>query len=219
MDNAKKFLCLVNDRDNIIDTEMAIVAHLKNDIRLHRAFSVFIFNSAGKLLVQKRSEKKLVFPGPLANSCCSHPFINDLSFTDPVLDCKKHAIERIKHELGIESIKDLHFFERILYYADDAEKFGRLLGTDVHPSEIIRLEQKCKNNEQKYVSEDFAEYEVDYLFWCICDEVPKPNPNEIDEVRYVNKEEFDKMLQTEKCSPWLSVIIEHVDVFNIYKRK
>ena len=40
---------------------------------LHRAFSVFLFNSEGKLLLQKRSDTKITFPGYWTNTCCSHP--------------------------------------------------------------------------------------------------------------------------------------------------
>lgn len=40
---------------------------------LHRAFSLFLFNDAGELLLQKRSEEKRLWPGYWSNSCCSHP--------------------------------------------------------------------------------------------------------------------------------------------------
>ncbi|KAM0673652.1 isopentenyl-diphosphate delta-isomerase idi1 [Gurleya vavrai] len=138
MDNAQKNLCIVNDKDVIIDTEKAITAHLKTKIRLHRAFSVFIFNSKGELLLQKRAASKLVYPSVWTNSVCSHPFLNDLSFNDPVKDCVNHALERIKYELGLETVEknDLVFFERFIYFADDSEKFGRFLGTKVKKQEI-----------------------------------------------------------------------------------
>ena len=40
---------------------------------LHRAFSVFLFNDAGELLLQQRSSNKRLWPGFWSNSCCSHP--------------------------------------------------------------------------------------------------------------------------------------------------
>jgi len=40
---------------------------------LHRAFSLFIFNSAGELLLQQRSSEKRLWPMFWSNSCCSHP--------------------------------------------------------------------------------------------------------------------------------------------------
>ena len=40
---------------------------------LHRAFSLFLFNQAGELLLQQRSSQKRLWPGFWSNSCCSHP--------------------------------------------------------------------------------------------------------------------------------------------------
>ncbi len=41
--------------------------------QLHRAFSVFLFNDAGELLMQQRSSHKRLWPGYWSNTCCSHP--------------------------------------------------------------------------------------------------------------------------------------------------
>ena len=41
--------------------------------QLHRAFSVFLFNDAGELLMQQRSDLKRLWPGYWSNTCCSHP--------------------------------------------------------------------------------------------------------------------------------------------------
>lgn len=40
--------------------------------RLHRAFSVFLFNSRNELLLQQRAASKITFPGVWTNTCCSH---------------------------------------------------------------------------------------------------------------------------------------------------
>lgn len=40
---------------------------------LHRAFSLFVFNPAGELLLQQRAAGKRLWPGFWANTCCSHP--------------------------------------------------------------------------------------------------------------------------------------------------
>jgi isopentenyl-diphosphate delta-isomerase type 1 len=41
---------------------------------LHRAFSVFLFRPKdGRLLLQKRADEKITFPGMWTNTCCSHP--------------------------------------------------------------------------------------------------------------------------------------------------
>lgn len=137
MDNYNKDLCILSKTDKIIATEKALKAHQKPI--LHRAFSIFIFTN-NKLLLQKRADKKLVFPGYITNSCCSHPFLNTLSFLDPVLDCKIHAVERVRYELGIEiCIDDLIFFDRFLYFAGSDFYFGKSLGCEVNSQDVILL--------------------------------------------------------------------------------
>ncbi len=65
-------LCiLVNTNDEVIGTEEKVSVHQSGN--LHRAFSVFIVNGTGEILLQKRAEEKYHSPGLWTNSCCSHP--------------------------------------------------------------------------------------------------------------------------------------------------
>ena len=88
---------------------------------LHRAFSVFIFNSNDELLIQQRSENKIIFPGYWANSCCSHPLHNLIEEVDELNNAgvKRAAIRKLNHELGIRTsdldIDELLHMTRILY--------------------------------------------------------------------------------------------------------
>ncbi len=63
---------LVDEQDNETGTEEKIRAH-KDGGKLHRAFSVFIFNSKGQLMIQHRASSKYHFGGLWTNTCCSHP--------------------------------------------------------------------------------------------------------------------------------------------------
>ena len=65
-------LILVDERDNPVGYETKLRAHQAGG-RLHRAFSVFIFNAAGEMLVQRRAAGKYHFGGLWTNACCSHP--------------------------------------------------------------------------------------------------------------------------------------------------
>ena len=62
---------LVNEQDQQIGIMEKMAAHIVP--RLHRAFSIFIFNSKGELLLQQRALTKYHSPGLWTNTCCSHP--------------------------------------------------------------------------------------------------------------------------------------------------
>jgi isopentenyl-diphosphate delta-isomerase type 1 len=70
-------MCIIVDKeDQVIRPETKKKCHLMTEIDkglLHRAFSVFIFNSENKLLLQQRADEKITFPGYFTNACCSHP--------------------------------------------------------------------------------------------------------------------------------------------------
>lgn len=65
-------LILVDSLDRGIGSMSKAAAHQGRGA-LHRAFSVFVFNPAGELLIQQRSSEKPLWPGYWSNSCCSHP--------------------------------------------------------------------------------------------------------------------------------------------------
>ena len=65
---------IVDENDKITGQDSKINCHLGNG-KLHRAFSVLIFNSNEKLLIQQRADEKITFPSIWANSCCSLLFI------------------------------------------------------------------------------------------------------------------------------------------------
>lgn len=65
-------LILVDEQDAELGYESKAACHNGEGL-LHRAFSVFIFNAAGELLLQRRGSEKRLWPGFWSNSCCSHP--------------------------------------------------------------------------------------------------------------------------------------------------
>jgi len=92
---------LVNEQDEPIGVMEKIAAHEK--ALLHRAFSVFIFNSKGEMLLQQRALDKYHSPGLWTNACCSHP--NPGETTDAA------ALRRLAEELGFTTPvkKAFHF--------------------------------------------------------------------------------------------------------------
>jgi isopentenyl-diphosphate delta-isomerase len=65
-------LILVDRDDNELGHLSKALCHDGEGV-LHRAFSVFLFNRDGELLLQKRAANKRLWPGFWSNSCCSHP--------------------------------------------------------------------------------------------------------------------------------------------------
>ncbi len=60
---------------------------------LHRGFSVFLFDRAGRTLLQQRSFGKVTWPGVWSNACCGHP-----QLAEPTLDSMRR---RLSDELGL----------------------------------------------------------------------------------------------------------------------
>ncbi|MGB8508916.1 MAG: isopentenyl-diphosphate Delta-isomerase [Pyrinomonadaceae bacterium] len=64
-------LILVNERDEEIGSGEKLQVHREG--RLHRAFSIFVFDSGNRLLLQKRAATKYHSGGLWSNTCCGHP--------------------------------------------------------------------------------------------------------------------------------------------------
>jgi isopentenyl-diphosphate delta-isomerase len=87
-----EFVVLVDEQDNAIGTMEKQQAHVEGV--LHRAFSIFIFNSDKKLLLQKRASSKYHCGGMWTNTCCSHP-----RETENTIDA---AHRRLQEEMGMQ---------------------------------------------------------------------------------------------------------------------
>ncbi len=172
---------LVDEEDNIIGKDSKINCHL-NGGKLHRAFSVLLFNMKGELLIQKRAKEKITFPSIWANSCCSHP-LHIKSEIDGVDGAKNAAKRKMEQELGIDPNKiDL---EKMQY--------------------ITKMRYKARADEK------WVEYEIDYIFAMKCDAEISPNKIEIEDTKYVNPKELDNIFKDRnyKIGPWFRLIKEN----------
>ncbi len=86
------FVVIVDRKNRKIGEIDKLIAHEKGV--LHRAFSVFIFDSDGNLILQRRAANKYHSPLLWSNTCCGHPR-SDESF-------KSGALRRLNEELGIK---------------------------------------------------------------------------------------------------------------------
>merc|ERR1712146_202655 len=104
----KEMCILVDEHDHVIGESPKGVCHLNEKIAegmLHRAFSVFLFNHEGKLLLQQRASEKITFPNYWTNTCCSHPLAtSDKAEMDEAnaIGVKRAARRKIKQEMGLD---------------------------------------------------------------------------------------------------------------------
>lgn len=90
---------LVNEQDEPIGVMEKMEAHRKGV--LHRAFSIFIFNSKGEMLLQQRAQGKYHSGGLWTNTCCSHPL--------PGEDTLHAATRRLQEEMGFTTLLEKIF--------------------------------------------------------------------------------------------------------------
>ena len=103
-------LVLVDADDNEIGFLSKSQAHDGQGI-LHRAFSVFLFNEKGELLLQQRVGTKRLWPGYWSNSCCSHPRRGETMQTA--------TRRRLRDELNVEA--ELEYVYKFSYQAEFGE--------------------------------------------------------------------------------------------------
>jgi isopentenyl-diphosphate delta-isomerase len=106
-------LILVDSADNEVGYETVTDCHYRRP-KLHRAFSVFVFNDAGEMLITKRSSRKHTWPGFWSNACCSHPRKGQ--------DMKTAAEARLVTELGITAT--VQFLFKFEYQAQFDDNWG-----------------------------------------------------------------------------------------------
>lgn len=95
----EEFVVLVDQDDQklgLMEKQQAHVAGL-----LHRAFSVFVFNSKGELMIQQRAADKYHSPTLWTNTCCSHPRDNE--------SYEEAAHRRLVEEMGFDCVLDFKF--------------------------------------------------------------------------------------------------------------
>ncbi|KAA6371505.1 MAG: putative isopentenyl-diphosphate Delta-isomerase 1 [Streblomastix strix] len=154
----KELVILVDDEDNSIGSASKLAAHTwdpKNQTSpLHRAFSVFIFDANGQLVLQQRSKEKLTFAGLWTNSVCSHPLasIPDESCSDKKLGVKNAAIRRIQYELGVPN----NFFS-----VNDFRIVGRIH----YKSQSFPSSHQGKDGQDQIKGILLAEHEIDYILF------------------------------------------------------
>ncbi len=151
---------LVNEQDEQTGTIEKMEAHRK--ALLHRAFSVFIFNGKGEMLLQQRALGKYHSPGLWTNACCSHP--------RPGEEVETAALRRLKEEMGIESsLKKIFDF---IYRTDFDNGLTEYEFDHVYIGDFPGLPEPDKREVKDYcfrtmedISQDLIRYPEKYSSW------------------------------------------------------
>ncbi|KAF7817763.1 isopentenyl-diphosphate Delta-isomerase I [Senna tora] len=166
-----------------------LMEKIESENLLHRAFSVFLFNSKYELLLQQRSATKVTFPLVWTNTCCSHPLYRESELVEEnALGVRNAAQRKLLDEVGIppEDVPVDEFIPlgRILYKAPSDGKWG--------------------------------EHELDYLLFIVRDVNVRPNPDEVADIKYVNRDQLKELLKKAdageegvKLSPWFRLVVDN----------
>ncbi|HIH46552.1 MAG TPA: isopentenyl-diphosphate Delta-isomerase [Candidatus Nitrosotenuis sp.] len=142
----EEFLILVDENDNPIGTEEKVKCHLPNG-KLHRAFTVLLFDRNHRLLLTRRSETKMLWPGDWDGTVASHPRKTETYVSS--------AERRLPEEIGASCKLDYLFkFEYHVPYKDigsENEICGTLIGivSDDFQMKLV----KDEISEIKWISE------------------------------------------------------------------
>ncbi|KAJ1443564.1 NUDIX hydrolase domain [Sesbania bispinosa] len=184
---------LVDENDRVVGHDSKYNCHLMEKIEaenlLHRAFSVFLFNPKYELLLQQRSATKVTFPLVWTNTCCSHPLYRESELIDEnALGVRNAAQRKLLDELGIPA-EDVP--------VDQFTPLGRML-------------YKAPSDGK------WGEHELDYLLFIVRDVNVHPNPDEVADIKYVNRDQLKELLRKAdageeglKLSPWFRLVVDN----------
>jgi len=161
-------IVLVDEKGNDVGKGDKMQIH--KDGKLHMAFSIFVFNSEGKLMIHKRNKDKYHSGGLWTNTCCSHP--------RPGENLDDAVNRRLKEEMG---------------FTTDLRK-------------VFDFIYKVKFDNGLY------EHELDHVFIGTYDGDPKPNPEEVEDWKWVDLKELRKDMDDNpvRYTYWFKEAIDRV---------
>lgn len=152
---------LISENDEVLGLMDKMQAH-ENGL-LHRAFSVFLFNEKGEVLLQKRAAEKYHSPNQWTNAVCSHPRDGETYL--------EGAQRRLKEELGIEAMElspKFHFiykadvggnlWEHELDHVFTGNYDGNFSLNEEEVSEIRYITMEALDTEMESNPENFTEW-------------------------------------------------------------
>ena len=154
------FVILVNEKDQPVGQMEKMEAHRQG--LMHRAFSVFIFNRAGEMLLQQRSLVKYHSAGLWTNACCSHPRPGEK--TDQA--AQRRLFEELGFTTSLNEIFDFAYstgFENGLIENEFDHVFAGLYESPINPepTEVMNISWRSMS----WISEDLYMNSRSYTAW------------------------------------------------------
>ena len=141
---------LVTEEDKPIGTVGKMQAHEKG--LLHRAFSIFIFDKVGRMLLQQRSIEKYHSALLWSNTCCSHPFPNE--------NIKEAALRRLQEEMGFTTT-----LQKLFEFKYRAEVENNLVEHEYDHIFVGSYEGEISINKKEVA--DYCYEDMDRVKWAI----------------------------------------------------
>ena len=186
-------LILVDTEDNNIGSISKLDSHLlsKKNKYPHRAFSIFLFDSKNRLLIQRRAKIKVTFPLIWANTCCSHPL--NIETENSPENINNALVKRIKYELGIDTDKNMYkLFDKILYRAPSNDIYEEY---EIDYLFMAKFDRDSEDDEFKYSKNNLKKI---------------INKDEVDDIKFETIENIlnDIDLHPDYYSPWFKIIMK-----------
>ena len=186
-------LILVDENDNSIGSISKLNGHLlsNNNKHPHRAFSIFLFDSKNRLLLQKRAQKKITFPLLWTNTCCSHPLnIESQNTPEKITNA---LVARLDYELNIKTENNIYqLIDKILYRAPSNDKFEEF---EIDYLFIAKLNDDSENNDYIYGENNLKKI---------------INKDEVDDIKFDTIENILKEIELhpEQFTPWFKILMK-----------
>ena len=196
-DTMGEYVILVDENDNPIGKEDKVKCHLPNG-KLHRAFTALIFNGDGKLLLTKRSDRKMLWPSYWDGTVASHPRESETYVSS--------AERRMPEEIGIDcKMNYMNKFEYHVPYKDigsENEICGTLIGIVDDFDETCLIKDEI--SEIKWIDPDELKNELQqnmdvYCSWMVI------ALYFLDRSSYPNGDKFHSLIKN-----WTSDDLKHV---------
>lgn len=144
----QEHVILLDAQDTPSGTLEKYTAHTANT-PLHLAFSSWLFNAEGQLLVTRRSLVKKAWPGVWTNSVCGHPQRGESH--------EEAVVRRCRHELGVEIASLTSVYPTFRYRATDP---GGIVENEVCPVYAARVTSELQINSDEVMDYQWSDLEA-----------------------------------------------------------